>query len=103
VTAAPTHRVAPAGRDRRALAGVVLAGRLCFGLSAYSAARLPPFCGGDERAHFSYTVSLLDGRLPEVTDVQPFADRYPIIERSLDPPGPAPPGRERSSPPTTRR
>lgn len=88
------------GRDRprrdpqRTLAGVALAALLCFGLSAYLAVRLPPFFGADERAHFSYSVSLLEGRLPEITDAQPFTDRYPIIERSLDPEGPGPPRRQ---------
>jgi Dolichyl-phosphate-mannose-protein mannosyltransferase len=68
-----------------------MAALICFGLSAFTAFRLPPFFGADERPHFAYTVTLLDGHLPEVTDRQPFSDRYPIIERSLDPPGPAPP------------
>ena len=76
---------------RREVAGVVLASLLSFGLMAFLAMRLPPFFGADERAHFSYTVTLLDGRLPEFTDRQPFDDRYPIIQRSLDPPGPEAP------------
>ena len=67
--------------------GVVLAGLVCLGLSAFSAFRLPSFFGADERPHLSYTVSLLEGRLPELTDRQPFTDRYPIIERSSTPPG----------------
>ena len=71
---------------RREVAGVVLASLLSFGLMAFLAMRLPPFFGADERAHFSYTVTLLDGRLPEFTDPQPFDDRYPIIQRSLPPP-----------------
>ena len=71
--------------------GVTLAALLCFGLAGFLAALLPPFFGADERAHFSYTVTLLDGRLPEVTDRQPFTDDYPIIERSLDRAGPRPP------------
>jgi hypothetical protein len=88
---ASSRDVSLARLDRRTTVGVVLAALVCFGLSAFAAFRLPPFFGADERPHLAYTVSLLEGRLPEITDRQPFSDRYPIIERSLDPPGPEPP------------
>ncbi len=84
----------PPRTARRTLAGLVLAALLSFGLSGYLAVRLPPFFAADERAHFSYSVMLLDGHLPRITEHQPFTDRYPIIERSLDPPGPTPPRRQ---------
>jgi hypothetical protein len=87
---APQRGAGQAKLDRRTTIGVVLASLVCLGLSAFTAFRLPPFFGADERPHFAYTVSLLDGHLPELTDVQPWSDRYPIIERSADPPGPAP-------------
>jgi hypothetical protein len=88
--AEPARAAVPRDRRQRVV-GVVLAALLSFGLMAFLAVRLPPFFGADERAHFSYTVTLLDGRLPEFTEPQPFTDRYPIIERSLDPPGPEAP------------
>ena len=69
----------------------MLAALACLGLSTFSALRLPSFFGADERPHFSYTVMLLEGRLPELTDAQPFTDTYPIIERSLTPPDGTPP------------
>jgi len=89
----PRPAIGPVRARPRPLVGALLAGLVCLGLSAFSAFRLPSFFGADERPHFSYTVSLLEGRLPELTDRQPFTDRYPIIERSSIPPGESEPRR----------
>ncbi len=89
--------------------GSYYAALLSFGLSGYLAVRLPPFfAAGQSRAHFSYSVMLLDGHLHGSPSDQPFTDRYPIIERWLraarpDAAAPAGDVRGHSSPAHLRR
>ncbi|HLM63924.1 MAG TPA: hypothetical protein VK306_06470 [Acidimicrobiales bacterium] len=52
---------------------------VCLAMSGYLAFRVPLFFGADETAHFSYVAALLDGRLPEITDVQAGGERFPIL------------------------
>lgn len=60
--------------------GLVAAGVCCFALAASTAFRLPVFFGADETGHFSYTVYLVEGRIPEVGDPVPSADeRFPVV------------------------
>jgi hypothetical protein len=67
-------------RERRAVARLcLLPAAVCLAMSGYLAFRVPPFFGADETAHFAYVAALLDGRLPEITDVQAGGERFPIL------------------------
>jgi hypothetical protein len=55
---------------------------LCFAVAAFLALRLPVFFGGDERSHFAYTVSIINGELPSLDKPQLFDERFPIVEAS---------------------
>ena len=55
---------------------------MCFAVAACLAMRLPVFFGGDERSHFTYTVSVINGELPSLDEPQLLDDRFPIVEAS---------------------
>jgi hypothetical protein len=55
---------------------------MCFAVAACLAMRLPVFFGGDERSHFTYTVSVINGELPSLDKPQLLDDRFPIVEAS---------------------
>jgi hypothetical protein len=55
---------------------------MCFAVGGFLALRLPVFFGGDERSHFTYVVSVINGELPSLDVPQLFDDRFPIVEAS---------------------
>jgi hypothetical protein len=55
---------------------------MCFAIGAFLALRLPVFFGSDERSHFGYVVSVINGELPSLDEPQLFDDRFPIVEAS---------------------
>jgi hypothetical protein len=85
VTAAPdaTTDEATAGDARRGSSWWLLAPAvMCFAVGACLALRLPVFFGGDERSHFAYVVSVINGELPSLDEPQLLDDRFPILEES---------------------
>jgi hypothetical protein len=61
---------------------LLVPGAFVLGITLFLALRLPVFFGADERAHFRYVVSVLNGELPSLVDEQPFDPRFPIVEAS---------------------
>lgn len=55
---------------------------MCFAVGAFMALRLPVFFGSDERSHFTYVVSVINGELPSLDEPQLLDDRFPIVEAS---------------------
>jgi hypothetical protein len=76
----------PTGRGRRPDGPspwwLLLPGAFVLGITLFLALRLPVFFGADERAHFRYVVSVLNGELPSLVDEQPFDPRFPVVEES---------------------
>ena len=80
-TTAPTR--APEPEPKRPSSWWLLAPAvMCFAVGACLALRLPVFFGGDERSHFAYSISIINGELPSLDKPQLLDDRFPILEES---------------------
>ncbi len=80
-TTAPTG--APEPEPKRPSSWWLLAPAvMCFAVGVCLALRLPVFFGGDERSHFAYTISIINGELPSLDKPQVLDDRFPILEES---------------------
>lgn len=63
---------------------LLLLGLIMLGMCVQVAMLAPPLSGNDEKAHYSYAVSLYEGTLPDIDTPMPDEpDRFPLLSRAI--------------------